>query len=312
MSKLQLKNYLIQRLNVAFIIACKCGHIELASTLKSLGATFSYETNLKRTALHIAAACNRYEVFTKLVKPGLEIDVTDQFGFTPLGIAEHFQHKGCARFLFLFRWKERAAKLKPKYLDVEMKEFQFFDSTLSSWLTGDHGQVYLSESLANKSESPHKSVPLDDMSDGSKSVEETHVKRGRGRPRKQTGPATKSSPVKENGIKRGRGRPKKVAKSPERESSPNVFAEKANYAESPKKKQRGRPKKIVPESNSSPVKCPTEENVSPVEEIQVDVGAKRRKLPATKSRKQEVPTKRSRELPVENGDKESSKSDQES
>ncbi len=77
---------------------------------------------------------------------GADIDAVDKFGDSALAVASKFGHKGCERHLFLFRWQQRAKKMKPQ-LEHEMFAHQFFDSALPVWLRGTHAQIYYTQIL---------------------------------------------------------------------------------------------------------------------------------------------------------------------
>ena len=84
--------------------------------------------------LELLHSCTKLSIHA--LSPGADIDAVDQFGDSALAVASRFGHKGCERHLFLFRWQQRAKKIRP-HVEHEMFAHQYFDSAFPVWLKGE-------------------------------------------------------------------------------------------------------------------------------------------------------------------------------
>ncbi|XP_046328632.2 ankyrin repeat, SAM and basic leucine zipper domain-containing protein 1-like isoform X1 [Haliotis rufescens] len=131
-----------ERAFVALCIAAHRGHDKLCAKLIQAGANLNGTSPLGRTALHVAAAQGHGHIVDLLLEKGANIDAEDDDGNNALTIADKFGHKSCERHLFLFRWQQRAKKLRPSR-QVPLKPHQYYDSKFPVWVEGGQCQLYL-------------------------------------------------------------------------------------------------------------------------------------------------------------------------
>ncbi|CAH1780417.1 unnamed protein product [Owenia fusiformis] len=136
--------YIETRAAVALFVAAHRGNVQMCRKLIEAGADVNAKTALGRTPLHVAAATDSGPIIDLLLEKGANINEVDINGDTALDISNFFGHKGCERHLFLFRWQERAKQSRKKIGRPKMAHMHF-DSAFPVWLSGKHGQIYMSE-----------------------------------------------------------------------------------------------------------------------------------------------------------------------
>ncbi|XP_046558870.1 LOW QUALITY PROTEIN: uncharacterized protein LOC124267923 [Haliotis rubra] len=142
MTKRSRRAWYEERAFVALCIAAHRGHDKLCTKLIQAGANVNATSPLGRTALHVAAAQGHGHIVDLLLEKGANIDAEDDDGNNALTIADKFGHKSCERHLFLFRWQQRAKKLRPSR-QVPLKPHQYYDSKFPVWVEGGQCQLYL-------------------------------------------------------------------------------------------------------------------------------------------------------------------------
>ena len=135
-----------EKLQVALFLAAHRNNTELLKALLDLDADINHKTLMGRTALHMAASQGNSECIDLMLKRGASIEVFDVQGKSPVDTANTWGKKDSERHLFLYQWQTRAAKVNPKKNHPLMMHQQF-DSTLPTWLKGDYGQIYHSNTL---------------------------------------------------------------------------------------------------------------------------------------------------------------------
>ncbi|XP_033110010.1 uncharacterized protein LOC117111224 [Anneissia japonica] len=139
--------WIAERAFVALCIAAHRGHVSLVQKLIDGGADVHAKTPLGRTALHIAAAQGKNNAVEVLLSNGAKIDSPDNEGKNPLVLAGLWGHKSCERQIFLFQWQQRAALQKSHHSEAGRMAHQMYDSTLQTWMKGDHKKLYMAQIL---------------------------------------------------------------------------------------------------------------------------------------------------------------------
>ena len=105
------------------------------------------------TALHAAARMNRWKVLCVLVDNGADVRIADKNGRTPFDLARKYKNRQCEKSLNFCQWNlQKHTIVQERKSDYNAREarhngarqaHQFKDSSLTTWLRGGRGQMYM-------------------------------------------------------------------------------------------------------------------------------------------------------------------------
>jgi len=135
-----------------YLAACRAEdnyHIQFVGKLLDLGFDVNAELDSGYRPIHTAVATGRYQCIDYLLKRGAVFDMKLKCGMKTLDVAKKYGHTQSERHLFLYEWRERAQKVRPrpKPQANEMMQHQQFDSGNPTWLDGVYATRYMCSTL---------------------------------------------------------------------------------------------------------------------------------------------------------------------
>lgn len=152
-------------------LAAHYGHFEILLRMLGTGAVSVNDTTESgRTPLHAAAYRGNWKCLCALLEKGADITITDNDGRTALDLSKIGSKetcRKCEKSLNFCAWnlqkkeiaernKNRKPSLQVLRYEGERRAHQFADSTLQTWYTGEHAQIYMSHPTNPVSLPPQK------------------------------------------------------------------------------------------------------------------------------------------------------------
>ena len=141
---------------VALYIASHRGHHLLVATLlNETGAQINLKSSCGWTPLHAAARTGQWKVLCILLDKGADVRLKDNRTLTAFDLARKHGHKKCENSLNFCQWnlqkhyivQERRKEYDPNNSrrTAERQSHLAHDSTLTTWLYGKQGQLYMTQ-----------------------------------------------------------------------------------------------------------------------------------------------------------------------
>lgn len=139
---------------VALYIASHHGHYQLViCLLNETQVAVNATSPCGWTALHAAARAGQWKVLCILIDEGADVRLKDTKGYTAFDLARKYGNKKCENSLNFCQWnlqKHYIIKERRKEYDAnkarktaQRQSHLSYDSSLTTWLHGQHGQIYM-------------------------------------------------------------------------------------------------------------------------------------------------------------------------